>query len=509
MRRLLAAAALLLALPALAPAHELSSADVGLERFEGQVISPVRGLIGAKAKAVALAEDAPGTLTQVGHHPLGNRGMNAALAVHKTAAGTFAYVGSRIDNTQLGAGVQVVDVTKPDAPRVVRTIRTPNPGESSRELRAIPHQDLLLVLNHGCSEAIHRCANGSTAGRNLPASTVEVYDVAGEKAANPVLLHTYRPSRQAAQQPHEFFVWTDPQDEDRVLLYSTTPQSSASANQLVVTDFSAAREGKFPEIAFWAGGFSGPLDERLHSLTVSADGTRGYLAYLGGGFLVLDTSEVAAGRPEPKMELVTPPQNRVFWTNPGAHSAVKLPGRDVVMTTDEVYGQVPGLLADHGCPWGWPRFIDIADETTPKLLSEYKLPVNEATSCDAVDPIRNTLSSFASHNPTMTRNLALLSWHSAGLQIIDTSDPANPKAAAQFLPTPLPAVQTEDPLLSSGYDKVVMWSFPVIVDGLIYVVDLRNGLYVLKYEGKHQKEIERTSYLDGNSNSGDAIRLEG
>ena len=76
------------------------------------------------------------------------------------------------------------------------------------------------------------------------------------------------------------------------------------------------------------------------------------------------------------------------------------------------------------------------------------------------------------------------------------------------MPEPLPVVQTEDPLLSSGPDKVVMWSFPIIVDGLIYVVDLRNGLYILRYRGPHADEVARVKFLDGNSNTGDVQRMD-
>ena len=53
-----------------------------------------------------------------------------------------------------------------------------------------------------------------------------------------------------------------------------------------------------------------------------------------------------------------------------------------------------------------------------------------------------------------------------------------------------------------------MWSYPVIQDGLIYVVDLRNGLYVLEYRGPHDKEVRRTGFLEGNSNQGDALCFE-
>ena len=50
-----------------------------------------------------------------------------------------------------------------------------------------------------------------------------------------------------------------------------------------------------------------------------------------------------------------------------------------------------------------------------------------------------------------------------------------------------------------------MWSYPIIQDGLIYVIDLRNGLYVLKYKGPFEKEVRRIRFLDGNSNQGDAL----
>jgi hypothetical protein len=48
-----------------------------------------------------------------------------------------------------------------------------------------------------------------------------------------------------------------------------------------------------------------------------------------------------------------------------------------------------------------------------------------------------------------------------------------------------------------------MWSYPVIHDGLIYVVDVRNGLYVLEYRGPYQDEVSSIGFLEGNSNLGE------
>jgi hypothetical protein len=91
---------------------------------------------------------------------------------------------------------------------------------------------------------------------------------------------------------------------------------------------------------------------------------------------------------------------------------------------------------------------------------------------------------------------------------VDISDPRKPSQAAEFRPDPLVAVTQEDPALTSGRDKVAMWSFPIIRDGLIYVTDVRNGLYIFEYKGPFEKEVSSIDFLEGNSNLGDALRLE-
>ena len=43
---------------------------------------------------------------------------------------------------------------------------------------------------------------------------------------------------------------------------------------------------------------------------------------------------------------------------------------------------------------------------------------------------------------------------------------------------------------------------------LVYVVDVRNGLYVLRYAGPVAGEVNGLTFLEGNSNLGDAGRLD-
>jgi hypothetical protein len=456
---------------------------------------------GAWGAGGAAIEATSNNFQLVGTNPLGNRGMNAALAVH----GNYAYVGSRTDGkpwgTQLNlnhAGIMVVNISNPANPTVVGEIGPPDEAltdQTSRELRIWPEQELLIVenLSSNCSELIHEC---SPAGGTPDVFTF--YDISGANAAAPKKVAVYDPS----SNPHEFFLWDDPLVPGRALMFI----SATSNDRLLVTDISGARQGQFRELGSW--GVPIALGD-LHSMGISNDGMRAYLAHLTGGFAVADTSDFANDVPGATGRLITPNAKAPKWAGPGAHSAVKVWGQHYALVTDEVYGdalQPPVASPAHGCPWGWVRMIDIADPTAPAVVAEFKLPQNEASFCDTDPPRPST--SISAHNPTLTPNLAFITWHSGGFQAIDVSNPAAPVSAGAFVPDPLPAVVQEDPVLSAGADKVVMWSYPVIKDGLIYVVDVRNGLYILRYTGPHADEVAAIHFLEGNSNLGDALSFE-
>jgi hypothetical protein len=397
---------------------------------------------------VVVADDAPsGAFELVGHSPLNNRGMNAALGVH----GDYVYVGSRTDaklENANGAGVLVVDVSKPDAPEVVKEIGPPNeanPGETSREMRVWRSQDLLLVMNlySNCGE-IHGCTPTEAA------DNFRFYDISGKNAADPKLVATYEPS----VDPHEFYLWEDPKNPKRALLFLSTP--GGGQTQLMVTDISNYKKEKFPEIGKYSFAAGEPgNDNRLHSFAVSPDGKTGYLAYLEAGFLVLDTSEIAAGAKKPEVTVLTDPKDAPKWPEapgPGIHSAVPFFGRDFVMTTDEVYGEALRPLNAGGCPWGWAKFLDVRNPAKPKVISEFKLPQNEESYCalpevhEFAPRSQHPMSSFAAHNPTLTKNLAVLTWHAGGLQAINISNPAKPTQAAEYLPLERGAILVETEL---------------------------------------------------------------
>jgi hypothetical protein len=489
----------------------------------------------------------PGTahnVSQIGHTPLDSRGMNSAPALFEN----FVYVGNRSDgSSRCGVGdpreetggidscpherpgVLVVDVADPAQPAVVGEFGTEfvtgaNAGQTSRELRVWPAQGLLMVMYFRCSSVIHACPPSDDVW------SIRFFDLAADPV-DPPLVATYEPPRR----PHEMYLWQDPRDPDRALLWLSTPTSSVDPNRpnLVITDISRARDGVFTEVAQgnWNDLYPGAEDPArydndlaVHSMAPSADGTRTYLAYLRGHFLVVDTSRVARGDlPAGEVlslndRLLTPVDQRPRWgTADGgcrqacaeSHSAVPVPGRPFAFTTDEVYGTF--TVPSFGCPWGWARMIRTAKPAQPRIVGEYQTAANQPDFCGspADDPPTEQFTSYSAHNPTLTRNLALVTWHSAGLQVVNIADAARPRQAGWLSPTPLPEVATEDPALSRGPNKVVMWSYPIVHNGLIYVVDIRNGLYILDYDGPRAREIAGLRFLEGNSNLGDAVRLAG
>jgi hypothetical protein len=354
------------------------------------------------------------------------------------------------------------------------------------------------VMLFRCSSAIHACPAVAPA-----VFSIKFYDLTNPRS--PTLVSTYTPSRQ----PHEMFLWVDPERPGRALLYLSTPTASTSpaTPNLIVTDISGWRTGTFTEVARanWNQLFTPQqiqtLDVALHSMSVSDDGTRTHLAYLGGGYFVLDTSDVANALPTPQLRLLTPIPNTPRWPNQTVHSAIPLPGRSIALTTDELYGDLlDNPENDHGCPWGWAHVIDFADPANPRLVAEYRTEANTPGFCSTPAGQDDVRASYTAHNPTVWENLAILSWHGGGLQAIDLSNPAAPSQAGFFTPAPLAGVATEDPALTFTGNRVAVWSFPIVKGGVVYVVDIRNGLYALRYTGTRAAAVGGTIFREGNSN---------
>lgn len=461
-----------------------------------------------------------GNFDVVGHSDLGARGMNAAIAI----AGNYAYIGSRTDGmTHQDAGVLIADISDPSQPKVVGAIGPPDEavlGLSSRELRAVPDLHLLYVLNIICSVGGTDCSRNlnqfPNTGGIAETENLKIFDITDP--IHPKLVGKYdfgnQPDSHPYVPPHEFYLWRDPNDPARVIIYVSLlfgPPSlevidaTNPASPTLLTSWDA-----FEDAMLTDGEDRSTGDESLHSMSVSDDGKIVYVAHFGAGFFELDSSNIAnASAPTRDLSLITPINARLDYSPPfypGTHSALPIPGRPLVLLTDEVY---PYDAGGNGCPWGWAWMVDDSDPACPTFFEtrdrdtgtltihgQMRLPFNEASRCPP-DAQQDRVT-YTAHNPTVTPNLVILTWYGGGVQAMDISDPVNPKQVGAFYPEAIPSVALEDPALNGTTTE--MWSYPIFRNGLIYVVDIRNGLYVLRYNGPHADEVTAQPFLEGNSN---------
>src|SRR5712692_9892577 len=313
------------------------------------------------AVVVGAGGGTPGTSLNfelVGHNPLFNRGENAALAIF----GHFLYVGNRTDGsnscgdlngtgpiapvltptnpdgtcTHVHPGILIVVIQDPANPNVVgeipASVATPNAagqpaGVTARELRVWPDKKLLIELSFRCSRVIHACPRGNDTTFPFDYKFFDLTD-----PVHPALIHKHvtRSAAGVAIKPHEFYLWIDPANKDRALLFESTPSGSVNPARpnLVVEDISAVPGGgdvKLVAQGNWNQFFPGAADPAaygfdlaVHSMTPTPDGKTTYLAYLRGGMLVLDTSDVVNNVSPATVislndKLLTPIANRPTW----------------------------------------------------------------------------------------------------------------------------------------------------------------------------------------------------
>jgi hypothetical protein len=442
----------------------------------------------------------------VGHTDLSKRGMNSPIAV----AGKCVYVGDRYYSSSAteavrhNGGIAIIDASKPSAPKQTGVI--PPVGLSTqRELRADAGLGILVV--EGYSPYI----NGWTPG-GATINYLKVYDIHSD-CLHPKLLSTFDFGPRA---PHEFFLWKDPKHPGRSLAYVTFTIYSPDLVVIDLTDpANPALAGAYDLGVDQAQKTQDFADESgsgyTHSLTVSDDGTRAYMAAWDYGFFTLDTSLLA--NPQYGTTGVARPAGigKLDYGH-NVHSAVKIPGRDEMLFTQEDYAN-----AGHGCPFGILRTgkMDANGDGGAALDGSFSLPENDAKNCGTKN------GTFSSHNPTLFHDLALLSWYSGGLRAVDLSDPSHLHEDGAFVPKPTftPSLRdarlffptkatkpgeglptdTTYPGSTAPQWTGAMWSYPVVQNGLIYVVDIDLGLYILRYTGPHATEVAKAAFVEGNS----------
>ncbi len=204
-------------------------------------------------------------------------------------------------------------------------------------------------------------------------------------------------------------------------------------------------------------------------------GDRAYCPWMRAGLVILDTSEPTA--PEFVSSLpVYPPLGSTI----AVHSAVPLPGRDLVVVNSEA------LHESCDEPVGFAGLVDISNERDPILVSLFPQP--RAPAGYEAPSFCAKGGRFGPHNQHQHQgmqclkfdtNLVFMTYFNAGLQIFDVSDPHDPYIAGYCIP--------DDPATRRGpLPKVLVHQAEdVIVDrrGYIYMSEKNGGIYVMAFDG--------------------------
>lgn len=507
--------------------------------FPGAVVSPFRKaprpIIGALRKPLEKLPQIE-NFRVLAHNPLPHfrgtiaRGRNGPTGI----AGDCFYVGNRVGRRTgtgpaFGTAPQptdnlIVDISNPRNPRVVGEFTTVL-GATSRELRTIPDRNTLIVMNFRDTAV---AAADSAAVNNF-----QVFDVTD--CRKPEFVKFINIGDGLAR-PHEFFVWRDPKNHARHLLFTSIlgGVSASTEPSLRVFEFMNPPHGTVSLVATFslepAILRTEPADpsryrddhfrftqkpttsgNNLHSMAVSDDGTRVYMANTDAGYFILNSENLAAGRPctanvttsrdptenaDPDycLRLMNPdPSVRIDRSSPYSgisHGIYPVPGKPYAITQGERNGTTT-------CPWTWGEILDISDEANMQVAARFMVPENLTQNCFVGGPGDPALMrEFSTHQPLVFPNIFFIAWYSAGFRVWDIGIPELPMEVGVFVPKP--EAQVIERFRQSP--DVWMWPHPFLHNGLFYTTDENSGLYVLEYTGPRARELPKEGTFHSNDN---------
>src|SRR4029434_2500962 len=399
-------------------------------------------------------------------------------------AGDCAYYGTdNVTPLQEHLGIRVIDASDPRHPRVTAYL------DDTAAARA-PHE---TVVTHE--------------GRNLLAAAENngpdfaVYDISD--CRHPVLLANIQlPGSQghmAAFAPDGRTYWLSQAGANRQFLYSVDLTDPSNPVMLPPAQFLG--DGRLHALELNPEGFAPGVPEgtRVYG---GQNGSFPFTA-VGGrdGLVIIDVSDYQFRRPNPEARIIS----TLFWDGGGAEAMipVKIKGHPYLISTDE-YGGAGGWAAacDRGASaFGYPRIIDVGNETNPKIIAELQLEVSDPANCSALLAVtppdfpgtapgtnlpagsgttNYSIETCVADNPDDAKMLAC-SFQHAGLRIFDIRDLSHPKEIAYWKP---PAVRTEVQPSSGSWAQGVDRT----VDKISHWVRWR----------KHGRELHIWTVSDGN-----------
>ena len=398
-------------------------------------------------------------LELVGHEPLG--AFEGAYSQDGPAyAGDCAYYGTdNVTSLQQHLGVRVIDASDPRHPRVTAYLDDTAAARAPHETVAVHAERKLLVVgeNNGPNFAVYDLS--ADCRHPVLKSSIDLPGSQGHMGAFAPDGRTYWLT-QAGANFNEF-------------LYSVDLTDPSNPVMLPPAQFGDI--GRLHALELNPKGFARGVPE----------GTRGYGGQSGtpDGLVIMDVSDYQFRRPNPEARIIS----TLFWDGGGAEAMipVKIKGHPYLISTDESVpaGGWAAACARGASAFGYPRIIDVSDETNPKIIAELQLEVSDPANCSALlagtppDPpgtapgtnlpaISGTTNyseeTCVADDPDNARMLAC-SFQHAGLRIFDIRDLSDPKEIAYWKP---PAVRTEVQPSSGSWregvdrtvDKIAHWA---------------------------------------------------
>ncbi|MGH9274787.1 MAG: LVIVD repeat-containing protein, partial [Acidimicrobiales bacterium] len=335
-------------------------------------------------------------LSLVGYNSLHGRGGNANM----TWAGPCAYIS--------GDGVAVVDVTDPAHPKHIKTLHGSGSDASIETLHAVvtPERSILVTGRYGV---------GGATGFGGP-TPVDVWDV--HNCRSPKLLSTFTLPWNA----HNLTL-----SADAKTMWNTLP--------LEAVDLTDPRHPRY----------LGSLEDQLraqgnltlqmaHEAWPSPDGKR---LYVGGQEAVDEKVMVidVEGWPARPARIVGQTASPGHGIRPAT-----IDGKQYLVNSDEsiVNLTAKGCLPDLLTPFGGasqPYLTDISKETSPEVVSQFRLPINEPAHClDQLASGVNASVHYQEVDDYDDTTFVMASMWNAGLRVIDVRDPRRPTEVAYFNP---------------------------------------------------------------------------
>lgn len=344
-------------------------------------------------------------------------------------------------------GTSIVDVSDLRAPRLISQIERP-PGTHSHKVQV--KGDIMLV-NHERNRFEDDTPSEWSAG-------LAVYDVSDP--VSPTQIGFYPTPGVGV---HRMAWW------EGDLAYVSGTDRGYMGRFLRVLDLSdpsdptevgrwwyPGQHGAGGEIPEWdASAEPGPGDSGrqygLHHALPYED--RLYAGYWDGGFVILDNSNPAEPRFISRLEFG--PESR------NTHTAQRLPGRDIVIVTDE---QLTRWIGTQRHTW----VVDVSDETSPQVVSRFPVPPGARHDED----IRWGPHNLHEMRPGtfQSSDIVFLTYFGGGLRVYDLTDPTAPLEVAHLVP-PAPV----------GRDSIQFNDVTVAADGTVFVTDRHgDGLYIVE-----------------------------